>query len=129
MFFLVATCFSWCASCTLEDESEAFPVSTRRRFDVVITSFGRQHRCYNVKITSCVYWVQVLGFSLLFYLDFWSVIQRRGVVLLCSLPRVGPGLFIKVIGSWRVKKRALVLVFWTSKGTHSLIFTCPLDRF
>ena len=44
-----------------------FPVSTRRRFDVAITLFGRQNdvvwtskrRCYNVKTTSCAYWVNL----------------------------------------------------------------------
>ena len=30
-----------------------YPVSTRRRFDVVTTLFGRQQRCYNVETTSC----------------------------------------------------------------------------
>ena len=33
------------------------PVSTRRRFDVGTTLFGRQQRCYNVETTSCAYWV------------------------------------------------------------------------
>ena len=35
----------------------SFPVSTRRRFDVVKTSFERQQRCYDVETTSCAYWV------------------------------------------------------------------------
>ena len=34
-----------------------FPVTTRRCFDVVTTVCGRQQRCYNVKTTSCAYWV------------------------------------------------------------------------
>ena len=32
-------------------------VSTRRRFDVVTTLFGRQQRCYNVQTMSCAYLV------------------------------------------------------------------------
>ena len=32
------------------------PVSTRRRFDVVTTLYGRQQRCYNVETTSCALW-------------------------------------------------------------------------
>ena len=34
---------------------KANPVSTRRRFDVDTTLFGRQQRCYNVETTSCSY--------------------------------------------------------------------------
>ena len=36
--------------------SEAVPVSTRCRFDVDTTLFGRQQRCYNVETTPCAYW-------------------------------------------------------------------------
>ena len=32
------------------------PVSTRRRFDVYTTLFGRQQHYYNIKTTSCTYW-------------------------------------------------------------------------
>ena len=31
-------------------------ISTRRRFDVGTTLFGRQPRCYNVETTSCGCW-------------------------------------------------------------------------
>ena len=36
-----------------------FPVSKRRRFNVVTTLYRRQQRCYNVKTTPCAYWVSI----------------------------------------------------------------------
>ena len=35
--------------------NDGYPVSTRRRFDVVKTLFGCQRRCYNVETTSRVH--------------------------------------------------------------------------
>ena len=39
------------------------PESTRRRFDVDTTLFGRQQRCYNVETTSCDYWEFISSFD------------------------------------------------------------------
>ena len=40
-----------------EKTETIYPVSTRRRFDVITTLFGCQRRCHSVVLTSCAYWV------------------------------------------------------------------------
>ena len=54
----------WNISIKTNQQITTFPVSTRRRFDVVTTLFGRRQHCYNVKTTSCVYWVLSVRFGL-----------------------------------------------------------------
>ena len=63
------------------------PVSTRRRFDIVTTLFGRQQRRYNVETTSSAYWGRTSWTTKRYsmyevYNDIWVRILGLGFIYL-----------------------------------------------
>ena len=78
--------------------SKAFPVDTRRRFNVYTTSLTSYKRRIDVETTSCVYWVDTLNHKgLLVKLTFYGVskkaikknnIVKKAVAQRCSLKKL-----------------------------------------